>query len=965
MSDVDTVASGEDTDRTDPTLERVSRETGVASLSDKGEQRARILTAKLSLPHQGFVLSRPRLRALARPVLAGGVIYLVAGPGYGKTAFVVDLLSSSVGQPVYYSLDEGDRDPIRFLSYLMAGLGMEAPELHSAVSLGWSERGEGNELVLDMTARLLDFMSTRKGEPALVALDDLHLVDTSAEVVGVLELITRGLPPGWTLLLSSRRQMPFALDSVDLGGRLVQLQSRELRLTPQEVTAWARQNWMIQLEPSDARALWRLTEGWPAALVLLGQHLLSRGGGISRKDIVGVITRGRDLGTYLERHILSGLAPEAAQIMMSAALLTRVTFPRDEAFLPGSSGQAEATLEEFVSRGFLVTRAGRQSYSVHPLVRAFALRQAWQSKEGADLVHRAAQHLDRVGEYHQAASLYLRAGRFQDAAHPIRSLVLSSLNATVNLTRDDWLDLIPSAGGGDELDPWLLVAKARILQNRAEYKAAAGLYERAARLLSASGDKEGLLAVLLGSAFCLYNQGYWEESLAVMTRCRSLASSQREKVEVLVAEGNVLVSLCRWDEAVEDWEKALALAPAPDRRSFAKRIHFHRARLFYSLGHYHLAKQWLDKAMAGKEGPRSPSYAMALNGATILAYLSGDYALATRYAEECMELVRTRGYAWIEVSSMLNQAAVATGGWDYRSAVKKIREAQALAAETGDAEACFWAEDMLGDLCRRNKNAKRALEHHRVALEVVEKSRLAVFEKVRASTAVGMDLAVLGQDDDARVSLEETVRLSRRWGLMSSLSPGLFYLGWLYARQGREHEAARSLKEAMRVAGEHGHVHFFSQEARVAVPILALCDRFECGSFARESIVPRLPARLQTYFRRLTEGRIYPTDVPLGPPGRSLTGTPGVTSVTTDHRQGDATSVGIETLTDREREILKLIALGMPNKLIGNKLFITEKTVKTHANHIYRKLGVASRVQATLVFQSYQRKRRAGGPGGV
>jgi DNA-binding NarL/FixJ family response regulator len=73
---------------------------------------------------------------------------------------------------------------------------------------------------------------------------------------------------------------------------------------------------------------------------------------------------------------------------------------------------------------------------------------------------------------------------------------------------------------------------------------------------------------------------------------------------------------------------------------------------------------------------------------------------------------------------------------------------------------------------------------------------------------------------------------------------------------------------------------------------------------------------------------------------------------------------GIETLTDREREILKMISLGMPNKVIGAKLFITEKTVKTHANHVFRKLGVSSRLQATLVFQSYQRARRRRPPVG-
>ena len=143
MSDVDTLASGNSAVCAGPVLGGRQGDPEVTSLSGPGEHRARILTAKLSLPHQGFVLSRGRLQALVRPVLAGGVVYLVAGPGYGKTAFIVDLLSSTEGRSVYYSLDEGDRDPIRFLCYLMTGLGMEVPEQRSSVSLGWAGREGG------------------------------------------------------------------------------------------------------------------------------------------------------------------------------------------------------------------------------------------------------------------------------------------------------------------------------------------------------------------------------------------------------------------------------------------------------------------------------------------------------------------------------------------------------------------------------------------------------------------------------------------------------------------------------------------------------------------------------------------------------------------------------------------------------------------------------------------------------
>jgi NarL family two-component system response regulator LiaR len=55
-----------------------------------------------------------------------------------------------------------------------------------------------------------------------------------------------------------------------------------------------------------------------------------------------------------------------------------------------------------------------------------------------------------------------------------------------------------------------------------------------------------------------------------------------------------------------------------------------------------------------------------------------------------------------------------------------------------------------------------------------------------------------------------------------------------------------------------------------------------------------------------------------------------------------------ETLTDREKEVLNLLARGFSNKEIGGSLVIGEKTVKTHVSSILAKLGVPSRTQAAL-----------------
>jgi DNA-binding NarL/FixJ family response regulator len=62
-------------------------------------------------------------------------------------------------------------------------------------------------------------------------------------------------------------------------------------------------------------------------------------------------------------------------------------------------------------------------------------------------------------------------------------------------------------------------------------------------------------------------------------------------------------------------------------------------------------------------------------------------------------------------------------------------------------------------------------------------------------------------------------------------------------------------------------------------------------------------------------------------------------------------SAGVHTLTAREREVLSLVAVGLPNKSIARKLTISEKTVKAHLTHVFTVLGVSDRTSAALWAQ--------------
>lgn len=916
---------------------------------------------KLSVPQLGHVLPRPRLRTAAQLLRGGGVITLVAGPGYGKTAAMADILSVAAPDSAYVALDEDDRDPVRLLTFVVEALEASCPGLgREALDVLLREPLQTG-VVWEVQAMITEEFRVYTGPRMIVGIDDVHTVASSSAALEVIEWLARALPHDWVLVASSRGPISLELDVLRNAGRCIDIGTRRLRLTPTEVKEWTHAFWGVDMSLGDARAIWRMSEGWPVALVLMGRHL-SRDGRLPTRDRILSLTRhGRHLNQYLAEGILSTLDPDTATFLMEAFPLQRIVFPRDSGMFSVQAEKAERLCEDLVEDGFLMMRTGHHAYTLHRLVRDFAETQARKAgpKKAEETMLRAASHLGHLGEHRSSIDLALRAGRPEAAIDSIRAIMAGNLNASQAIVRPEWLDLLSDAATARE--PWLLLLKARILQDRGGWREAEPLYVGAQRRFAQYDEPAGMFQAALGQGFCLYVLGRWEDCLGALLRAEAAASSPGEKTEVGVNISAVLLALCRWDEAVDRLELTMLGCPPVMKKSLEIRIAGHRARLFMLRGRYATALDWAMRAVRMSSMHTALHTAIALNTAATTLYLTGRYQEARIQADAARALVVSRGLAFLEVPSRLTMAAVCMGEGDFRTAVRHLGEAVELAGDTGDVEALVWAEDLLGQICRCSGGAEKALVHHRRALDLVEQHQLAMSDRVKVLCGIGMDLAVLGEREEAETALDQVVQLSRRWGFEATLSHALFYSGWFSAQRGDEAAAGRSLNEAMRLADANEFLHFYRLEARVATPGLALCSRLGAGAFGEEHVIPTLSERHQRYYRRLSRGDIYPTDVQIGRlPSRMSAAGRDAQDVTIEERH---LTRRFESLTARESEILGLIAQGLPNKVVATRLFITEKTIKTHTNNIYRKLGVQNRLQAVLAHQEFARLIARGGCG--
>ena len=354
-----------------------------------------ILATKLYIPPpRPKVVFRPRLIERLNEGLHRKLTLISAPAGFGKTTLVSEWVAGCERPSAWLSLDEGDNDPTRFLAYLVAALQTIAANIGEGV-LGVIQSPQPPPTESILTALLNEI--TAVPDSFTLVLDDYHVIDSNP-IDNALTFLLEHLPPQMHLVIATREDPDLPLARLRVQGQLTELRVTDLRFTPSEAAGFLNQVMGFDLSADDIAALETRTEGWIAGLQLAA---ISMQGHKDATSFIKSFTGSHHfVMDYLVEEVLQQQSESVQTFLLRTSILDRMCGPLCEAVLldPASSGQETLTYLEHANLFIVPLDNERRWYRYHHLF-AELLRQRLQQSaasspgnesRGVDELHKRA-----------------------------------------------------------------------------------------------------------------------------------------------------------------------------------------------------------------------------------------------------------------------------------------------------------------------------------------------------------------------------------------------------------------------------------------------------------------------------------------------------------------------------------------------------------------------------------------------
>ncbi len=391
--------------------------------------------APLRLPVQH--VARPRLLALLEQGLRGPVTLVSAPAGSGKTTLLAEWAAATTRPVAWLSCEEGENDPARFLSSLIAALACVDAHLDISAQTDRPWHPSEHERVL---TRLLNDLERLLQRETVLILDDVHHLTTEASQALLLFLLNH-LPSRLHLLLGTRVDPP-RLARMRACQQIAELRREALGFTLAEVEAF--ENAMgLPLDSEAIRLFEERTEGWIAGIQLLTLALLGHNN--PAEVLRATSMTPRFLLDYVREEILMHQPPEMQRFLLRTSILERLTGPLCEIVTEEGDGQLK--LASLLQSNLFVSALDATDtwYRYHPLF-AETLRTQLQQQEPAlvpELYRRASRWYEQHGWAEDACEYAYRASDLPRAAHLLAELVPSFVEQGKLVRLGHWLDRLP------------------------------------------------------------------------------------------------------------------------------------------------------------------------------------------------------------------------------------------------------------------------------------------------------------------------------------------------------------------------------------------------------------------------------------------------------------------------------------------------------------------------------------------
>jgi LuxR family maltose regulon positive regulatory protein len=881
---------------------------------------APILATKLYIPHpRSKIVLRPRLvERLNEGLAAACKLTVISAPaGFGKTTLVSEWVAGC-GMPVaWLSLDEGDNDPARFITYLVKALQtIQAGIGEGLLAALQSPQPLQIETIL---TTLINEISTIQGQFLLV-LDDYHLID-SQPVDQSLAFLIEHQPPQMHLVIATREDPQLPLSRLRARGQCTELRAADLRFTSAEASEFLNQTMGLDLSVEDVTALEARTEGWVAGLQLAAISMRDH------KDTAGFIQSftgsHRFVMDYLLEEVLHQQSESIQVFLLRTSILERMCATLCEAVLLAPAGSGQATLEALEHANLFIVPldSERRWYRYHHLFGDLLRNRLGQSLTPGGIVE---LHI-HASQWHENNDLMLEAFRHSVAANDIERAERLMVGGGMPLhlrgvvtTILDWLEALPTPVLDTRPLLWVRSATLSLVAGQTtgvEEKLQAAEAALAASLQGTEpDDKTRDLIGQIAVARANLEQTQFHTDMIMVQARRALEYLHPDNLSDRSAATRAIGAAYYWQgswvEANRALTEALFLAQTAGDITNTISASIGLGQVQDNQNQLHLAAETYQHVLQLIGDYSPPNTVSAYLGLAQIFYQWNDLDAAEQYAEQGLQLAQQYDQIFDRIiMSELHLVLIKLARRDVIGAAQIVSQAEQTARQKNYTfrlpNIAFF--QTLIFLHQGNIDA---------AAQLTRQNDIPLM-RARVHIRQGEPSAALEVVEPLRQQAEAEGFARRLLDVMTVQSVALY-------AHGEKKKAVELLNKVFAMAEPEGFIRLFVDEGE-PMPQLLL-------EAASQGVKLDYVAKLLAAFE------VEKQPVRAVSPGKSE-----------DKPDLPTDGTLIEPLSQRELKILQLIALGLSNREIGERLFLALDTVKGHNRIIFDKLQVQSRTEAVAI----------------